>query len=80
MEGRRATEAIKRAVARAGLPPGLSCHGLRKLFVANLAEAGCTDAEFGGLVPHSARMTAFYANQRVLAAAGMAKLVNAGRG
>ena len=37
----------------AGLPPGLSFHGLRKGMMVEAAEGGATDAGLDAIVPHS---------------------------
>lgn len=65
------------AVRAAGLPEGLSFHGLRKGFTAALAEGGATDAQIESLVPHSGNMTRHYraaADQKVLARTAIGKL------
>jgi integrase len=67
---------MRLATRLAGLPK-LTMHGLRKGFVSRLAEAGSSDAEISALVPHSGAMTRMYraqADQRILAARGMARL------
>jgi integrase len=54
---------IRKALPVAGLPTGLSAHGLRLGIVSALAEAGAPDAAIEGLVPHSSRMTRHYRRQ-----------------
>jgi integrase len=71
---------ITDAARRAGLF-GLSCHGLRKTATIAAAEAGLSDAEIESLIPHAdKKQTAYYrqqADQKVLAARAMSKLVGA---
>lgn len=63
--------AFAAAVKAAGLPAGLSFHGIRKGLMTELAEAGASDAELDAVVPHSdPRVRASYrasADQRRLA-------------
>lgn len=70
--------ALADAVQRAGLPSGLSFHGLRKGLMQVLAEAGATDAEMDAVVPHAdGRMTRHYrrqADQQQLARTAIARL------
>jgi integrase len=69
---------MTKAVRAAGLRPGLSFHGLRKLCTASLAEAELTDAQIESVQPHAdPKMTAYYrrsANQPRLAAAAIAAM------
>ncbi len=46
------TEDMRRWAARAGLPPGRSCHGLRKAQGRRLAEAGCSPHEIMSWLGH----------------------------
>lgn len=70
--------ALADAVARAGLAPGLSFHGLRKGLTAALAERGATDAEIDAVIPHAdGRMTRHYrrqADQATLARTAIGRL------
>lgn len=53
-----------------------SLHGLRKLAIIELAEAGCSDAQIQAVTGQSARMVAFYraqADKRMLSKAAMLK-------
>lgn len=52
------------AVKAAGLPTGLSFHGIRKGVMIEMVEAGATDAELDAVVPHSdPRIRAHYRQQ-----------------
>lgn len=65
--------------AKAGIPPGLSPHGLRKATCCRLAEAGASTHQIAAIVGMSLRMVEHYTkevNQRRLAAAAV---VNLGR-
>jgi integrase len=68
------------AVRCAGLPDGLSFHGLRKGAAARLAEGGASDAEIDSVLGHAdPKMTRLYrrqADQRIRATAAIAKLTN----
>lgn len=60
--GYNAVEKAFRAWRKA-LPPdamNFSLHGLRKLAIVNLAEAGCSDAEIQAVTNQSAEMVAYY--------------------
>jgi len=63
----------------AGLPPGRSPHGLRKGLGRRLAEAGATSSEIQAILGHARASEAEpyvrAADQRRMAAAGLAKLV-----
>jgi integrase len=45
--------AMAKAVRAAGLPEGLSFHGLRKGLTAALADTGASDAEIESIIPHA---------------------------
>jgi hypothetical protein len=60
---------------------GLSCYGSRKTATIAAAEAGLSDAEIKAMIPHTdKKQMAYYrqqADQKLLAAQAMAKLVSA---
>lgn len=68
----------------AGLPPGLSPHGLRKAAARRLAEAGCTPHQIASITGHrTLAMVAHYsreADQAKLATAAVARLGEARKG
>lgn len=63
----------------AGLPNGLSAHGLRKAMCRRLAEAGCTEKEIAAITGHKTlRMVQLYthaADQKRMAVAAINKLI-----
>lgn len=67
---------------RANLPPSASryvLHGLRKLAIVRLAEAGCTDAQIQAVTGQSMEMVAYYrkgANRRALSKSAMERNKN----
>lgn len=67
------------AVAKAGLPAGLSAHGLRKAAARRLAERGCTTKEImavgGWKTEKEVRRYTEAADQTLLAKSAMAKLM-----
>ncbi|MCX8003356.1 MAG: tyrosine-type recombinase/integrase [Burkholderiaceae bacterium] len=76
------SEALPRAMRRAGLPP-LGVHGLRKLAAALLAEAGCTVNEVAAITGHTTlAMVQLYtasADQKRLARAAVTRLSSVSR-
>jgi site-specific recombinase XerD len=69
---------MRTALDRLGFPPKLNVHGLRKLFAANLADAGATVHEIAAGTGHKTlSMVQFYtesANQRALAGKAIGRL------
>jgi integrase len=70
-----------KACRAAGLPPGLSAHGVRKAAAIRLLFAGCTEAEglaiLGDRDPSMWRLYTYAANRELLARQGYGKLLAA---